>query len=260
MSISIEKKHDAAGRLIYARTGICIPLVAPMVEFPYYCNNCATLQVYCRTTEEIMRKYLDRTPFDFVSADYILSISDMTNVTSTFGGMMDVAVIVPVRYKEHVGGHYLIEFENNDITCILGREMWGYPKLLADATLDEKDGRIVARAFRGGEEFMHLELDMSRPMQKELPEFKIYPHLQAHTIPDVDGASIFLQRILTRDTSGDFQLTRRATGFGSAWIKDSGIIPMSGLMPREIYGAVYTVGDFAATEENGASTVIDTII
>ena len=260
MKQSVTLKHDPEGRPIYARTGICMPLCAPTVEFPYYCKDCGTLQVFCRTEEEIMKKYLEHTPFEYVSSDYIMSISDMKNTTSTWGGMMDIAIIVPVRYKDHVGGNYLIEFEDLDITCILGREMWGYPKLLADATLEEKDGKIIGRAYRGGEEFMHLELDLSKPTQKEIPEFKVYPHLQAHTIPDVDGESIFSQRICSRDTSGDFELTRKETGEGSAWVKDNGFIAMSDFMPVEIYGAVYTLGDFAATEENGASIVIDTIV
>lgn len=260
MKTSIELKHDSAGRPIYARTGLCIPLVAPMVEFPYYCNDCATLQVYCRTSEEIMRKYLEKTPFEFVSADYILNISDMSNVTSTFGGMMDIAVIVPVRYKDHLGGHYLIEFENNDITCILGREMWGYPKLLADATLEEKDGKIIATGTKRGVEMIHLELDLNAPPQKPFPQLQLKPHLQLHTIPAPDGPYIFSQRLLSRDTSADFQLKSSVQGAGTCVLQGVVRNPLDEFAPEEVYGAVYEVGDFNSTADRGWAKVLATII
>jgi acetoacetate decarboxylase len=242
-----------------------MPLQAPFYKspsIPYYCSDLRSINVYCRSTPEIIKKYLAPTPFEYISDNFIINFGDYTNGTAAT--YHDIGIIVPVRYKDLVGGYYLFEYEDLASSVTAGRELFGYPKKFATIGMEEKDGKIVVCAYRDEKEIVHLEIDLNKEPINPLPKVPQYPHILLYTMPRHDGPGILTQKVLSRDSSPDF-VTKSSTK-GKATVKLSGyenfpiIEPLDELNPIEVYGASYTIGDYAATHENGWAKVVDVII
>lgn len=60
---------------------------------------------------------------------------------------------------------------NNDRALILGREMLGLPKKLADVSFSEKAGKVTARVVRNGVELLRIEGKAGRAVDAPKPGF-----------------------------------------------------------------------------------------
>ncbi|WP_077602509.1 acetoacetate decarboxylase family protein [Oceanobacillus sojae] len=242
-----------------------MPVQAPFFKspsIPYFCKDLSSINIYCRTSPEIIKKYLEPTPFEYVSNNFIVNFGDYANGTSAT--YHDLGIIVPVKYKDLIGGYYLFEYEDLASSVSAGRELWGYPKKTADFKKEEKDGKTSVSVFREDAEIVHFEVDLNKKPRQELPVVPQYPHILLYTMPRHDGPGILTQKVLSRDSSPDFVTKKKVEGYAD--IKLSGyenfpiIEPLDELNPVEVYGASYTIGDYAATHENGWAKVVDVII
>ena len=244
------------------KNGNNMPIQIPLYDdpfVPYHVDDMPTLSVYCRAAPGIVEKYLQPTPFEFVSSDFVVSIANYTT-EHYMGGFYDMALVVPVKYKDMYGGHFLFEYEQDDYCVAAGREIWGYPKKLAAGTLVEESGRVIATATKDGVEVMRLEIDLQAAPQGKIPAIKTAPHLNIHCIPNCDGPGIFSKRIISRDTSPDYVSKKRVEGFGRLSLASTRNNPIGEFTPEEIYGAVFEIGDYKATPENGWGKLLETLI
>lgn len=60
---------------------------------------------------------------------------------------------------------------NNDRALILGREMLGLPKKIAEVSFGEKRGKVTARVVRNGVELLHMEGKVGRGVKTPKPGF-----------------------------------------------------------------------------------------
>ena len=242
--------------------GNMVPVHSQDIPDPamYTCKDCATLSVYCRAKDGVIKDCLRDTPFEFVSNDFVVYVSDMTQACFEVGGFYDMGLIIPVRYGDVIGGHYLYEFESEDYGIACGREIWGYPKKFADGMLEEKDGKVIAAGIKRGVEIIKLEVDFNKPVQKPLPDIKLIPHIQLQTIPAADHHGIYSQRICARDTSADYVGKRAEQGAGKATLRSVVRTPIGDFDPEEVYGATFTVGDTASTEEHGWAKILAVLV
>lgn len=245
------------------QNGNNMPIQAPLYDspfVPYSVPDMPTLIVYCKAPPGIIEKYLEPSPFGYVSSDFIVTISDMMNTKHSNGGFYDIAIVVPIKYKDRFAGHYLFEYEQDDYCVAAGREIWGYPKKLANIFFEEKHGKVLATATKNDVEIIRLEMDLNKQAQGVIPNLVLVPHFNLQVIPNCDGPGVFLKRIISRDTTLDFVTKREVEGFGQVKFQGIRNNPLDEFTPIEIYGAVYKVGDYFATEENGWGKVVDVLI
>jgi len=243
------------------QNGTNIPIQAPLYDspfVPYSIPEMPTLSVYCKAAPGIIEKYLEPTPFEYTSSDFAVSISNMMNTEHSNGGFWDIAIVVPIKYKNKYGGYYLFEYEQDDYCVVAGRELWGYPKKMANGFLEEKDNKILGTATKNGVEILRLEMDLNKQVQGVIPPLVLTPHINLQVIPNCDGR-VLLKRVISRDTTPDFVTKRKVQGFGLAKFKGILNNPLDEFTPVKVYGAVYTVGDYFATEENGWAKVLDVL-
>lgn len=243
-----------------------MPIQAPAFQdpnVPYDCPDLKSLCVYGRTTPEIMKKYLAPTPFEYISDIFIAYVCDYSNSSDTDGythGFFDTGIMIPVKYKGIVGANILFEYENYDYAILSGRELWGYPKKYAKASMKEQDGKVVASVVKNDIKLIYLEIDLNSKLETPIPKMKWYPHLQLHVVPKASGQGIFSMRMISRDTSPDFKKKSLIEGKGTMVLQGDDYNPLDEFSPIEILGATYEVGDYFATDENGWGKVIDEII
>jgi acetoacetate decarboxylase len=65
--------------------------------------------------------------------------------------------------------HYCWIVLNNDRGLIIGREMLGLPKKMADVRFHEEDGRVRASVHRNGVELIHFEGQIGAPVAEPSP-------------------------------------------------------------------------------------------
>ncbi len=236
-----------------------MPIQSPLIPdpfVPYSCNENKTLLVYCQTSEEVVKRYLEPTPFEYVSNNFAVSISDFSNCDRV--SFMDCAIVFQVKYKNILGGYYMFEYENNDSAIAAGRELWGYPKKYADISLVREGNKVIGEATRDNLDIIRIECDLSKE-SPDLQELNLVPHLNIHTIPKPDGKGVFSKRVIARDTTPDFILYEEMTGEATIKLKRASD-PLDEFNPVKILGGKYMIGDFYATEENGWGKTVDTLV
>lgn len=242
-----------------------MPVQAPFYKSPnnpQECPGLRTVTVFCRAREGIVKKYLEPTPFEYVTDDFLIQFGDYSNGSAA--AFYDVSIVVPVRYKGLAGGYYLFEYEDLPSSVVGGRELWGYPKKEAGLTMRTQDGRLTGTAEREGHEILRVEVFLDREPKEELPEISAYPNLLLWTLPRYDGPGIQSQKILKRDTSPDFRIWRTCMADASAVLSGYEhppvIEPLDEWNPVKVYGAVYREGDYYCTDENGWASLVDVIV
>jgi acetoacetate decarboxylase len=224
---------------------------------PYECKGNKTLFVLCKGDQNIIKKYLAVTPFEYISDLFVISISDFTNSKKL--PLMDCGLIFPVKYKNLFGGYYMFEYEDHEYAIAAGRDLWGYPKKYGKIDLIETNSKIRGTVKRNNKVIIDITCDLSKKISKvERP--KLTPHLNIHVIPKADGPGIFSMRIISRDTSPDFELISERYGESTVTMDGLSTDPLNEFAPLSILGGGFTVGNFLASEKNGWGKVIATLI
>lgn len=231
---------------------------------PSFTRDIRRLYAICRGNEAAIRAHLARTPFEYVSNEFMIDVADFANRTYPASpgetwGFMDSGIIVPVRYKDILGGYYLFEYENQDYSIFAGRELWGYPKTYADVSLVEDGHRITGTVVKGGREILRLEGNLDQPITA-LPEVKLGPILNLYTIPKADGPGIFSQRIILRDTSSGYQVKSQKLFQATLNLDSIRLNPLKELGPVEVLGAGFQIADYDMNEEIGWGKVLETLV
>lgn len=243
------------------KKGNNMPVQSPLIPdplIPYSCSESKTLFAMIEVEEDIIRKYLEPTPFEYVNNLAMVYVNDFRKSEKL--PYMDGGIIIQVRYKDIVGGYYLFEYEDDDSAVAAGRELWGYPKKLGHMTLEKKGDIVKGTASRKGKKLIEIECDLSKEVNKDFPRLKVFPHLNIHTIPKPDGPGIFSQRIISRDNSEGCKLISEELGEVKVKLFSSKTDPLGEFSPVKVLGGGYSVTDFLAGEINGWGKVIDTII
>lgn len=231
------------------QNGNNMPIQAPLIPdpfVPYRCPGNWTLNVVCRAPEGILEKYLAPSPFAPIDDRFVIYVSDFMNCDKI--PFHDGGIIVPVRFDEYTGGNFLFEYEDNDAAIAAGRDLWGYPKKYGSFEKSVSDSKVSATITRHGVELVHIECDLTQPI--DVPDVVTMPHLNMHVQPGPDG-KVLNRRVIARDTSPDFEQTSHRTGKASARLASLPQDPLGELGPVEVLGGSFTMGNYLASEENG---------
>ena len=243
------------------QNGNNVPLSSPLIPtpfVPYQCADCRHVNVFCRAEPDLIKKYLENTPFEYAGNTVLIYISDFTNIDVC--PFWDCGIVIQAKYKDIVGGYFLFEYEDQDYSIAAGRELWGYPKKYADISMVEESNKVTAKAIKNGRETIRLELDLTAEYMGALSSAPFVPHLLLHTVPNGDKPGIFSQRVMTRDTTPDFQTRTIKSYEAKICLRNVGVDPLDEFASMEVLYGTYQVGEYFATEENGWAKVIDTII
>jgi acetoacetate decarboxylase len=244
------------------------PTYAPIYHgpnIPRETKNTRYVYSICRGEEKIIRKYLSATPFEYVNDIYRVGFSDCPNNTSLCHPeeprpYTGCSLTFNIKYKGQMYAFYMFNYVNHDYTVAAGREIWGYPKKLAEVTLSKTGTIIKGTCVRYGKTIVEIEMDLSKPL-RNVPTFKTDPHLTHYVIPKPDGPGIFSERVILMDASSS--VTKMISEqYGETKVRLDGLTwdPLHELKPKEVMGGGFVVCDVLFTEEKGWGKVIETII
>ncbi|MEG2184727.1 MAG: acetoacetate decarboxylase family protein [Cloacibacillus sp.] len=239
--------------------GINNPIQAPLIPthvVPYSNPNSRTVYAICEVPENIVKKHLAPTPFEYVSNKCMIYVNDFSESKEL--PYMDAAILFEIRYKNILGAFYMYEWEDNDVAIATGR-MWGYPKKYADIRLEKHGDIIHGTAMRKNTILIDISANLSQ-RKDTVAKPRTFPHLNLLTIANPNGQSILMQKVTLRDNSSTCKIVSDISCNVSISVKSSDNDPMGDFVPLKTLGGGFCITDFKATTENGWAQIIDTII
>jgi acetoacetate decarboxylase len=168
------------------KSAFAMPLTSPSYpRGPYRFVNREYMIITYRTDPDALRKVVPA-PLEFTDPIVKYEFIRMPDSTG-FGNYTESGQVIPVTFKGAAGGYVHSMYLNDDAPIAGGREIWGFPKKLAEPKLHaEKDtlvgtldyGRI--RVANGTMGYKHHALDNAKILKSMLePSYllKIIPHV-----------------------------------------------------------------------------------
>lgn len=135
------------GRLTKEKFGYDMPVDAPLyAKPPIYYKRARTLSVTYETDPEAALDILPRGLTLIAPATAVLIF--VKYPFSTLGPYEETILCIPCLLNGEMKAYVAHIVVNNDIPQIAGREVWGYPKKMADITFREQYDLIFARMER----------------------------------------------------------------------------------------------------------------
>ena len=219
-----------------------MPLTSPSYPMgPYRFVNREFLIITYRTDMDALRAVVPE-PLEIIDPIVKYEFIRMPDSTG-FGDYTESGQVIPVTYKGVHGGYVHSMYLNDDAPIAGGREIWGFPKKLAEPSLRvEKDVLVgtldygslrVANASMG---YKHKALDLAAVKASlEAPGFllKIIPH--------VDGSPRICE--LVRYYLKDITVKGAWTGPAGLELFDHALAPVAELPVREVISATHILTD-----------------
>lgn len=217
-----------------------LPIVGPLyAEVPYSYRNVRKVSAFCRCDADALRRFL---PEDFELASDMCEIFVMEAPDAgALGAYNEGGVVIPVRYGDKIGGHVALEYVETDDSMAVGREIWGYPKKLADVPMSfAGDGSVSGRITRRGTDIVSIAFT---PADVAFEKPVLQPRYQVKTFPSAEGGAPDYYQVIHNQVT-DFKLHNSQTGTVKLDIKSTDQDPLERLGVLEIVGAELSSYDF----------------
>ncbi|MBI5529612.1 MAG: acetoacetate decarboxylase family protein [Deltaproteobacteria bacterium] len=210
-------------------------VTAGEVTLPIRYTDCRCLQaVFALPTEEVQRRLPSTrlSPFRLTGGKSLLAVNCFEYRATSIGLYNEVSLSFPCLYDawwnlpwaapllEKYLGHSGVYVWHLPVTTRIardaGRELWGYPKFVAEIGFEEKGGRTQCTLAEGGKTVVELALDHTR---KEFDETRVHStfsikdgKLMLTPISVQLGVSLRRMKPTAELRFGDHQLGRELAG------------------------------------------------
>jgi acetoacetate decarboxylase len=107
---------------------------------PYYYNNVRSLNIGFRCPLDIKRKFI---PHELKPNEELDTFIIVEYPESTIGPYFEVVVVLSCKYKDKPGSYLANLYVDSDAAFAAGREIWGYPKKMAEIKLSSIKENII---------------------------------------------------------------------------------------------------------------------
>ncbi|WP_048440266.1 acetoacetate decarboxylase family protein [Caenimonas sp. SL110] len=220
------------------------PLFKPA---PRFYKGYRKLGILCEGSLEGIQKAL---PADFEAMSnifevFVMNSPEVHDVSRPEMGprsYLEGGIVVPVRYGDLVGGHVLYEFVTTDDSLASGREVWGYPKKMADVTFSEEgSGAITATVSRLGRTLIDARFT---PGDNSFDKPQLNPRIQRKRIPRADGTGYDVDQIIRNELRAP-KVHSMVRGTATVNLGGSPLMdPLFELDIQRVIGAEFLIAEF----------------
>ncbi len=224
------------------RRAYSMPLTSPSFPIgPYRFVNREFLVITYRTDIDALKAVV---PAPLEVTDPIVKFEFIRMPDSTgFGDYTESGQVIPVSFKGVRGGYVHAMYLNDDAPIAGGRELWGFPKKLANPSLTVAVDTLLGtldygpvRIATGTMGYKHRTLDKA-PILESLRA----PNFMLKIIPHVDGSPRILE--LVRYFMEDITVKGAWDGPAALELHQHALAPVAALPVREVLGAVHMLTD-----------------
>jgi acetoacetate decarboxylase len=219
-----------------------MPLTSPAYPpGPYRFVNREYLIVTYRTDPEKLRAVVPE-PLELDGAFVKYEFIRMPDSTG-FGDYTETGQVIPVSFQGRKGGYTHCMFLNDEPPIAGGRELWGFPKKLADPSLRVEIDTLVGtldygpvRVATGTMGYKHRDADLAA-VKASLAA----PNFLLKIIPHVDGSPRICE--LVEYYLEDIDLKGAWTGPAALTLVGHALAPVAELPVLEVVSAVHILAD-----------------
>jgi acetoacetate decarboxylase len=223
-------------------TAFAMPLTSPAFPIgPYRFVNREYMIITYRTDPEKLRALVPeplQVDGDVVKYEFI-RMPDSTG----FGDYTESGQVIPVTFEGRKGGYTHCMFLNDEPPIAGGRELWGFPKKLADPTLKPEIDALVGtldypgiRVATGTMGYKHKTLDPAA-----IHATLLAPNFLLKIIPHVDGTARICE--IVEYYLEDITVKGAWTGPGALHLIPHALAPVAELPVLEVISAVHILAD-----------------
>ncbi len=225
-----------------AQNAFAMPFTNPSYpRGPYRFVNREYLIISYRTDPDALRKVV---PAPLEIGDPIVKYEFIRMPDSTgFGDYTESGQVIPVTLDGVAGGYVHSMYLNDDAPIAGGREIWGFPKKLADPSLRTEKDTLVGtldygsiRVATGTMGYKHKTLDNDAALKGLLAA-----NFLLKIIPDVDCTPRICE--LVRYFLTDVTVKGAWSGPAGLELFDHALAPVAELPVREVLSATHIVAD-----------------
>ncbi|WOJ88961.1 acetoacetate decarboxylase [Methylocapsa polymorpha] len=224
------------------RRAFAMPLTSPAYPLgPYRFVNREYLIITYRTDLDKLRELVPE-PLEVDEPLVKFEFIRMPDSTG-FGDYTESGQVIPVSFKGRKGGYSHCMFLNDHPPIAGGRELWGFPKKLAEPTLRAEIDTLVGTLNYGLERiatatmgYKHKEADLAAVKASLLA-----PNYLLKIIPHVDGSPRICEIVEYYLT--DVDLKGAWTGPASLTLTSHALAPLAELPVLEVVSATHIVAD-----------------
>ncbi|MBD1381515.1 acetoacetate decarboxylase family protein [Metabacillus arenae] len=231
-----------------------LPDYSPLYpQVPYHYKNYHKISVYCRGHRDAIEKFLPSN-FEYVSdvfEIFVLKNDEIKGLEPYSEG----GIVIPCKYKNRVGAYMAYEYVDTDEALCAGREIWGYPKKLAEVRYQEKSGEIHGKVIRKGKTIIDISLTLD---DTEVNPPVLFPRLQVKRMPRADQYGTDMDQVILNEFADSVIHTRKQGTATVNW-EHSSFDPLAELGPLEVLGGVFVIGDFTLTYGRVIDQVVQSV-
>ena len=224
------------------KNAFAMPLTSPAYPpGPYRFYNREYMIITYRTDPEKLRAVV---PEPLEVGEPIVKYEFIRMPDSTgFGDYTETGQVIPVTFEGRAGGYTHCMFLNDHPPIAGGRELWGFPKKLADPTLTVRIDALVGRRDYHG---VPVALGTMGYKHKEADEAAVLASMQAPNfllkiIPHVDGSPRICEIVEYELT--DIDLKGAWTGPAALTLVSHALAPLAELPVLEVLSATHILAD-----------------
>lgn len=158
--------------------------------------------------------------------------------TTNFGiKYNEAAVLIQAQYQGEIGNYCLAMPVDNDIAMMAGREVYGFPKKIADSiTLTRQGNQVTGTCIRHGIPMIEINANIQTPFPEK---FTSSPYFLLKAFPSLNGLGVDehprLLRLLNKVDYGPIEM-----GPGTLKLNKSAKDPLYEIPVNEVTTAAYT--------------------
>jgi acetoacetate decarboxylase len=172
----------------------------PYPPLPHHFSNLKTIQILCQAPKGALKRAV-MPPMEAKadSDQFVLLLGWTGDVEKKGFNVHEIAINAAVTWKGKVGNTTLIEYIDSDMGLIAGREVYGWPKKMADITWTETPTgwTITAKKMKdqAGLPLMKIEYKVGKPAAEvKWPEMG--PTLLVRRIPNASPTTPILNQMV----------------------------------------------------------------
>ena len=224
------------------KRAFAMPLTSPAYPpGPYRFRQREYLVIAYRTDPRKLREFVPE-PLQVEGAVVKYEFIRMPDSTG-FGDYTESGQVIPVSFEGRKGAYTHCMFLNDDPPIAAGRELWGFPKKLADPSLRVEVDTLVGtldygpvRVATGTMGYKHAPADVAAVRASlEAPNFLL------KIIPDVDGTPRICELVEYR--LEDVELEGAWVGPGALDLHAHALAPVAELPVLEVLSATHIIAD-----------------
>jgi acetoacetate decarboxylase len=221
-----------------------MPLTSPAYPSgPYRFVNREYLIISYRTDPAKLRAVVPQ-PLEFDEREALVKYEFIRMPDSNgFGDYTESGQVIPVSFRGRKGGYNHCMFLNDEGPIAGGRELWGFPKKLAQPTLRTEIDTLVGtldygplRVATGTMGYKHREADLAH-----VKASLVAPNFLLKIIPHVDGTARICE--LVEYHLEDITIKGAWTGPAALQLSPHALAPVAELPVLEIMSATHILAD-----------------